>query len=98
MDININAIIVLVALVILFGIILVSGRKIKEYAVYYIDGEVDHLWRKQQNVWFEWGNEMVFYRQDGASRIILEKHYVKKYQELKSGEWEKIAEENKVVQ
>lgn len=88
---NVYAIIILVAVLVFFGIVLFSGRKLKEYAIWNIDGEVLHLWRKQQDWWFDWSGGMAFYERDG-SRVIIEKHYVKRFKELKTGEWEKIEE------
>lgn len=90
---NINGLIILGLVVIFFVIVMLSGRKLKEYAVYTIDGDIYHLWRRQQNWWFDWGGEMIFYERDGVSRVIIEKHYVKRYKELKKGDWEIISED-----
>jgi hypothetical protein len=58
---NIYDIVIFIVVLVFFAIVLFSGRKLKEYAVWHIDGEVLHLWRKQQDWWFDWSGGMVFF-------------------------------------
>jgi hypothetical protein len=91
---NYFGIVIIILVVAMFATILFSGRKLKEYAVYGVDGDILHLWRRQQNTWFEWGGNMVFYEDaNGEIRTVIQSHWVKRYSELKDGEWEKLAKE-----
>ena len=92
-------VILFIAVIAFFLVIIFSGKKLKEYAVYGADGEVLHLWRKQQNMWYEWGGQLIFYEDaSGKSRVIIQQHWIKRYRELKVGEWIAMAEAEKKEQ
>lgn len=93
---NVYGIIIFVAVLAFFGVILFSGRKLKEYAVFGTDGEVLHLWRRRQNMWLEWSGDMVFYdKPDASSMTIVQKHWIKRYKELRTGEWVELEKQLK---
>ena len=92
---NPYAIIIILAVIAFFVLILTSGRKLKEYAVYGVDGEILHLWRRQQNIWFEFGDSMVFYEDAGGNVLtIIQRHWVKRYKRLNEpSDWARLLEE-----
>lgn len=91
---NPYAIIVVVAVIVFFALVLFTGKKIKEYAVYGVDGEILHYWRRHQNSWLEWGGNMVFYESPKADKkVIIQQHWIKRIKELENGEWNIIAQQ-----
>jgi hypothetical protein len=83
---------ILFALVIVFlGMVIFTGRKLKEWAVFKESGKVLHLWRKSQSQWFEFGGDKVFYKTNGKKVIFANHcHWVDRFEELAPGEWNEI--------
>jgi hypothetical protein len=87
--------VLLAIVVIFFGRVLFSSKKYKEYAVYMADGKVYHLYRREQDKWFEGFGQMVFYRKSEKDpnkylRINIGNHWYTVIKELENSEWAEI--------